>query len=1112
MGEVFEAIHEPTGQRVALKRLRPEASEDPQLVSRFLQERRLLVDLDIPDVVRGFHGGAQADPLFLVMELLEGQSMRRWMEQCQGSVPREEALAVCSQVARVMSKVHARGIVHRDLKPENIFLCPDESVVSGRRAKVLDFGIAKLPPMLGDERAATQVHTHDSVLMGTHYYSAPEQIRSPATVTGAADVYSLGVMLFELLVGKKPFDSQEVVEVIAAHLEQEPQHLGQCVPPIPGELSAFVAAMLAKAPEVRPTMARCCDMLGRPWTWAEDTCPVPGLAPFRETQAELFFGRGKDVDAVLDSLNEARLGARRWVQVEGQSGVGKSSLLQAGVLPRLGEPGPLGAPGWCVAVARPSYEPVRSLARALAKVFGMRDVAGVEQRLRRGGPEALRTLVLEHVPKETLLLLVVDPLEELFTSGAAEQRVLDELLANVLSGEDCRVRLLTSLRSDFLHRLELLPGVSQLLHRAARYPLLPMDEGTLGMVVRGMASQAGLQLSDGLDVRMARDAKGEGGGLPLLGHALRSFWAMRRRDSWVTHEDYDRMGGVGGALSQQAEELLASLEKEGLERAKWLLLGLVQVGRGALDTRRSRSRRELLAEAGGDALAHEVLLRLSGHSAAGSESGPRLILLSGEKELDAQRVDLVHETLLQRVASIVRWLDEERRRLELRANLEDTARHWDEAERPSEGLPQGTLLAQYKEGGAGARGISARAEAFLQAATRMEQRGARIRRARVVAAVLAMCAMLVITVRAENERQRADKNLIHVLKTANKIVSDADWELSWIPNTLDVRRSLLSDLAGTVKGLPDEEQQRREVLRVRVNTAHRQGDMEFLNGSLHASSQHLAVARELLEQMSQRGFEDGTLRMLWAFNHSKQGKVDMAAGRIARARARFSDALEYFEAQRVMPSASVSVDENRSSAVSLSEMAELELSEGRLDKAIELFAQALPLFSLKDTTYGDTLKAQALANQAEALRRAGRLDEARHGLSEAVALARSEVEVKPGDHHRKGILAWVLVWTARLAVDEARWWDADSSYREAERLGEEVLAGETTSKRFALVRAEALLGLEQLDVRRGKLTPTDWRGQRCKLVREFIKQDADDVRFKALACEEGTTRRGDANE
>ncbi|WP_254624223.1 serine/threonine-protein kinase [Myxococcus sp. CA033] len=1098
MGQVFEAVNDHTGQRVALKLLSPAMSREPQVVARFLQEGRALVGLDLPDVVRVFHCERQADQVFLVMELLEGMSLREWMARHTGPVPREAALALCAQVARAMARVHTEGIVHRDLKPENVFLCPDASVAPGFRIKLLDFGIAKLPPVVDGALAATQVHTHEAALIGTYFYTAPEQLRSASTVNGAADVYSLGVMLFELLAGQRPFVSDDVVDVITAHMSVEAPLLGQCVPSIPGALSTFVASMLAKSPTERPSMARCRDMLGRPWEQEQDTCPVPGLAPFSEAQAELFFGRKEETGVVLRLLDEARSGGRRWIQLEGPSGVGKSSLLQAGVLPRLVEPPPPELPRWSVATVRPSYEPVRSLAKALVVVFPALDVEGLERRLREG-PAALGMLVQEQVPEGTLLLLVVEPLEELFTSGAAERFVLDALLAHALGAEDGRLRLLTGLRSDFLHRLEQLPKLSRLLHGAARYPLLPMEEAALEEVIQGMARHAGLRLSEGLSTRMVRDARGEGGGLPLLGHALRSLWAMSG-GAPLTHEHYVRMGGVGGALSQQAEQLLAELGEDGRERAKGLLLALVQVGRGAQDTRRPRSRREVLSEAGGDKLAEDVLLRLSGLSGE-AEQGPRLVLLSGGPEVEAQRVDLVHETLLQRVPSLVTWLDEERRHLEIRADLEVAARTWDEAKRPSDGLPLGTLLTHYREGlAAPGRGVSARAETFLQAASRLEQRQGWTRRALVFAASLAMCVILFAAVRADQERRRADEHRRVLINAVDNFVRSVDWELSWLPNTLAIRRPLLDEFDQLLRQLPDEEQQRHEVLMANVGMAHRLGDVEFLNGTLREAGARLERARELLRLGKELGIADDELRMQWAFNHSKQGKVAMAAGRLPEARARLLQSIEFFEAQRAVTKESISG--NRASAVSQAELAELELEEGRMDEAIRLFDRALPLFSKEDPDYRATLHAHALAQQAEAMRRAGRQEEARPRLDEAVRLAQLEVDGKSGDQHRKWALGWVRLWNARLAVDQGRQVDAEANYTQARTLGQELLGGEPSSKRFARVLAEALLGLEQRVRRRGEaLNAEALRGERCALVQEFLKNDAEDVRFKALACE-----------
>ncbi|MFY1829476.1 protein kinase domain-containing protein [Myxococcus fulvus] len=1102
MGEVFEAVNENTGQPVALKLLSKEASREPQVVARFLQEGRALVGLDLPDVVRAYHCEKQADQVFLVMELLKGSSVRGWMESFPGGVPRELALELCAQVARVMAEIHVRGIVHRDLKPENVFLCPDPSVPLGHRIKLLDFGIAKLPPFLDDGLAATQVHTHENAFIGTYHYTAPEQLRSASSTKAAADVYSLGVMLFELLAGRRPFESKEMVEVISAHVNTPPPSLGQLVPTIPGALATFVASMLAKTPEDRPTMARCRDMLLRPWSQEQDVCPVPGLAPFNEAQAELFFGRRAETLRVLESLDEARSGGRRWVSLEGPSGVGKSSLLHAGVLPRLREPPLPGLPRWVVVVARPSYEPVRSLAKALVTAFPSQDVDAVERGL-RSEPEGLRTFVQANVPEDSLMLLVVDPLEELFTSGSAEQSVLDGLLVTALC-EEGRLRLLTCLRSDFLHRLEQLPRLPHQLQEAMRFPLLPMDEAALKEVVDGMARQAGMQLSEGLAERMVRDAKGEGGGLPLLGHALRSLWTLSG-GAPLTHEHYDRMGGVGGALSQQAEQLLASLGEQGRERAKWLLLSLVQVGRGVQDTRRPRPRSEVLAEAGGDARAEEVLLRLSGLSGAeGCEPGPRLVLLSGGPEVESQRVDLVHETLLQRVRPLVTWLEEERRDLEVSADVEVAARNWEEAARPNEWLPRGTMLTHYQGGvgtvGRGVHRLSPRANAFLQTASRLERRRVWTGRALVAMASLSVVVMLGVTVQTRRERERADQNLHRIMNSAEGIVSDADWELSWIANTLEVRRALLRGLSASLEGFSAEEQQRREVLWQRISLAHRMADLSFLNDALQVAGEHLLHARKLLAQGEALGFGGEDYRMQWAFNHSKQGKVDLAAGRLAEARARFLQSVDYFEAQRAAAPRSISGD--RDSAVGLSELADLEIAEGRVSEALRWLEQAVPLFSTQDPDYGAALYAQGLAYQAEVMRRAGRIEDARPRLDEAMRLMTQEVNAHRGDHHRKWMLGWVRLWSARLAAAEGRRMDAEAGYEAVTKLGRELLAGESTSKRFALMLAEALQGHEELAIQGGDTGhATRLREARCTLVRAFQARDREDVRLNTLACE-----------
>jgi len=1109
MGQVFAAVHEGMGQPVALKLLSSSAAEDPQLVARFLQEARALATLQHPGVVRVFHCDRSGDTAFLAMEHLQGLSLREWMHRQSGPAPLQAALALCGQVAHVMVDVHAQGIVHRDLKPENVFLCPDESVALGYRVKLLDFGIAKLPPG-ADGALATQVHTHEAAFIGTYLYMAPEQCLSAATVDGAADVYALGVLLFELLAGRTPFVSEEPVEVISAHLQTEPPPLKQLAPAVPGALSAFIASMLAKDPAARPTMSRCHDMLGRAWEREQDVCPVPGLAPFTEAQAELFFGRKAETQALLANLEEARTDRLRWVQLEGLSGVGKSSLLQAGVLPRLQERAPPGAVRWLIATLRPSYEPLRNLARALAATFGATGPVGTPEELERAlreGPEALRTLVTTHTPRDCRLLLVVEPMEELFTLGAAECRSLDALLSTALVAPDSRLRLLTSLRSDFLHRMEQLPSLARQLHAAARFPLLPMEDEALTEVIHGMARYAGLRLSEGLAERMVKDARCEGGRLPLLGHALRGLWALSG-GALLTHEHYERLGGVGGALARQAESLLDGLGDKGRERAKWLLLELVQVGRGVPDTRRPRSRQEVLAAAGNDGVAEEVLLRLTGMPtgvASEAEQGLRLVMLSGEAEPSRQRVDLVHETLLHKVPSLVTWLEEERALLERHADLEVAAHAWEQARCPEEGLPTGTLLTHYQGGPEGprqdrvtARRVSPRAARFLQAARRLERRRAWGRRLLVAASVMASLAILFAMTVAWQERRRADDGFQQSLGDTDELVSDKDWKHSRLSDTLMERRR---ELEKALARLPPEKRERPEARNVVIKVLHRLGDVAWHDGSLAEAEGFLLDARKELLAGRDQAPEDGYLLGWLALNHSKLGKVALARNQHDLARDHFTNALALMERPDT-EWADGDEDRLRSHAVSYTELAELELLSGDLAKALAEYTRAIDLFAKNRTDYNDALRALALGSRGAVALRMKDARAAEADLLQAENLIQACVQSKRDDQFFRWVSARIHVERGVFHEKQDRLADAGASYGEAVRLGRLLLQGEPPNKRFGLVLARALCGHERVAELLGHpALANDLRVERRKLVNEFLSRDRDDVRFQSLNCQ-----------
>ncbi len=1104
MGQVFAAVHERMGQEVALKLLTPESAEDSQLVARFIQEARALAQLEHPGIVRVFQCDRLDDGrVYVAMERLDGISLRDFLRQHGRRPPFPAAMAIARQLAIAMVEVHRKGIVHRDLKPENVFLCPDESVEQGYRAKILDFGIAKVPPKADGAVVDTQVQTNAPVFLGTATYMSPEQCRSPGEVDGRADVYALGVLLFELCAGRPPFVAEEPIDLVTMHIRDEPPPLRDLAPGVPARLAVLVASMLSKDPADRPTMERCRDMLGHAWESDTDECPLPGLSPFSEAQTELFFGREVAIRDLLGLIEQACEGERRWVQIEGPSGAGKSSLIQAGLLPRLNGSASRGSPVWLVVSLRPSSDPLRSLASALAAAFDEADLMGGAARLEaslRKGHGALLEMAKTRTPPGCHLLLVIEQLEELFTIGLADCGLVDELLSAALLAPDSPLRLLTTLRSDFFHGLEHAEKLTTMLNQTARYHLGPMHEGALAQVIQGMARRSGLRLAEGLPERMVRDARSAGGSLPLLGHALRGLWSLRS-GTVLSHERYDDLGGVSGALARHADRLIDSLGRDGRERAKWLLLDLVQVGRGVPATRRPRARPEALAAAGGDAMAAEVFLRLSGgrtSDASEEAEGLRLIVVSGGPEPERQQIDLIHETLLREVPTIASWIERERVLLERRADLEALARTWEEAGSPAKGLPSGTLLAYYGAATGPKHMVGERAARFLGAAARLARQ-----RKRIFALVSAILIVAVLSVGvsaaiARRERARAEENLLRIVSATDEIVDDADWKLGRILYTFDVRHGVIAKSDERMISLPPSDQEIPEVRKAIIHARHRLSDLAWINGTLAEADTLLADAHERIERGLLSSPSDANLSMLLALNASKRGKVAMASGRWQDAETLFARALEQLERT---PETGDVEDVRRTTATSFAEQADLVIAQGRASAAGPFYDKAIALLGQNHGDYDRGELALALCGRGEAARRAGDLAAAGEHLTRARQLQEPALKKDPGNAYARWILARVLVELAALRALEGSSEAAAEHHHAAQELARALHGGEPTNKRYALVLAWSLAGEEALARSQGASTHAELlRAERCELARPFTARDPQDVRFEPLTC------------
>jgi eukaryotic-like serine/threonine-protein kinase len=247
MGAVYLAEHPGIGRRVAVKVLHKNYTRDEHLLARFLNEARAANAIRHPNIIEILDSGMLADGTpFLVMELLEGESLGVRLRQT-GALPIATAVDFAYQTASALGAAHAKGIVHRDLKPDNLFVVPDPHDTHRERIKVLDFGIAKLQQgSVGDS-----VKTRTGTLMGTPIYMSPEQCRGTRTVDHRSDIYSLGVIFYEMLVGQPPFVSEGFGDLVNMHLNVPPMSPRARRPEIPLGVDALVLKMLAKNPEDR---------------------------------------------------------------------------------------------------------------------------------------------------------------------------------------------------------------------------------------------------------------------------------------------------------------------------------------------------------------------------------------------------------------------------------------------------------------------------------------------------------------------------------------------------------------------------------------------------------------------------------------------------------------------------------------------------------------------------------------------------------------------------------------------------------------------------------------------------------------------------------------------
>ncbi|HEY4156992.1 MAG TPA: serine/threonine-protein kinase [Polyangiaceae bacterium] len=249
MGSVYKASQPAMNRMVAIKILHPKLANRKDLVSRFRREARAMSQLSHPNTVKVFMYGELEDDgsLYIVMEMLEGKNLNQTVRK-GGPIPQDGAIAILIQVCGALQEAHDLGIVHRDLKPENIFLSRQGGIADF--PKVLDFGLAKVTDQ--QMQPGSVILTQEGMVFGTPEFMSPEQAQG-RTLDARSDIYSLAVILYEVLTGKLPFTAKTPMEYIQKHVTEPIIPLSERVPDktFPKELDAVMAHALAKKPEGR---------------------------------------------------------------------------------------------------------------------------------------------------------------------------------------------------------------------------------------------------------------------------------------------------------------------------------------------------------------------------------------------------------------------------------------------------------------------------------------------------------------------------------------------------------------------------------------------------------------------------------------------------------------------------------------------------------------------------------------------------------------------------------------------------------------------------------------------------------------------------------------------
>ena len=731
MGEVWLATHLLLDEPRAIKLVLSDVSNDPLYRQLFIQsEARYALRLDRhPNIVRMYELSQFQDVPYIVMEFVQSNPAAADLKELivkKGKFTPDEAAPILYQIAAALEVAHKQGLVHRDVKPANVLIDAQGQMKLNDFGLIKDFSAQNATGLSVDRITGSPVMpTFDKYSGGTPSYMAPEQAARQAEPR--SDLYSLGVILYQMLAGRLPFTGH-ASELKELHARVPPPPLQDFVPGLSEAVSVVVLRALAKRPQdrwgsVREFATAYSQALeGKPVTGQEEglqgvgssakasqkadkdntalsipPCPYKGLFAFEEVDAPFFFGR----EAVVNQLVKA-VQQRSLVAVVGASGSGKSSVVYAGLIPKLRasqQALPIGgsSANWQIASFRPGDRPFQNLAEALLTLLEGQAGPNESEHIQKArglagalfaGEIHLSDLVQQvqqRYGKDARLLLVANQFEELFTLCRDEQervRFLAELLSlsNAETVTQPKVCVVLTLRADFMGHALSYRVLADALQQG-QYNLGPMNRAELVAAIEGPARKQGVILEEGLTGRILDAVSERPGDLPLLEFAMTLLWG-RQIQRRLTLKTYQEMGGVEMALAGYAEQVYSRLPAPGRLLMQQVMVQLVRPGEGTADTRRIATRAEI-GEANWPLVIHLA--------------DQRLVVSNLDPLTMQETVEIVHEALIGRWQRLRDWMAVSRQFRSWQERLRAVMQQWEATNRDEGALLRGAALGEAVE-------------------------------------------------------------------------------------------------------------------------------------------------------------------------------------------------------------------------------------------------------------------------------------------------------------------------------------------------------------------------------------------------------------------------------